>query len=245
MACVDAPLEREMVSMSKTDWGPRRTHWLLTGQAHPLNSRRVGQSRPILFERRSDDYDQGACPARGNAPRDRRLANVEAVLFVSREPIPSRKLAQLANLADATEARTLVGQLNSMYDRAGSSFHVEEVAGGYRLLTRSQFGAWLRKIYETPLETRLSAPALETLAVVAYRQPIVRAGIEAIRGVQCGEILRQLMDRDLVRMVGRSNEIGRPFVYGTTRRFLELFGLRSLEELPRAAELRRHEPPAN
>jgi segregation and condensation protein B len=150
----------------------------------------------------------------------------------------SRKLAQLANLADATLARTLIGRLNRLYDRAGSSFRVEEVAGGYRLLTRPQFGAWLRKIHTAPLETRLSAPALETLAVVAYRQPIVRASIEAIRGVQCGEILRQLMDRDLVRIAGRSSDLGRPFLYATTRRFLELFGLRHLDELPRATELR-------
>jgi segregation and condensation protein B len=84
------------------------------------------------------------------------------------------------------------------------------------------------------MEVRLSAPAMETLAVVAYRQPVLRAEVEAIRGVQCGEILRQLMERDLVRIAGRSEELGRPFLYGTTRRFLEVFGLRHLDELPRA-----------
>jgi segregation and condensation protein B len=89
-----------------------------------------------------------------------------------------------------------------------------------------------------PSDLRLSAPALETLAVVAYRQPILRAEVESVRGVSSGELLRQLMERDLVRIAGRSDELGRPFLYGTTRRFLELFGLRSLDELPRAAALR-------
>ena len=87
-------------------------------------------------------------------------------------------------------------------------------------------------IVHTPVETRLSAPALETLAVVAYRQPVLRADIEAIRGVQCGDILRQLMDRDLVRIVSRADDLGRPLLYGTTKRFLQIFGLRHLDELP-------------
>jgi len=88
-----------------------------------------------------------------------------------------------------------------------------------------------------PSETRLSAPALETLAVIAYRQPVLRSSIEAIRGVNCGEILRQLMERDLVRIGGRSDELGRPYLYATTKRFLELFGLNQIDELPRGQEL--------
>ena len=95
----------------------------------------------------------------------------------------------------------------------------------------------MRRLLDSSLDARLSAPALETLTVVAYRQPILRANVEAIRGVQCGEILRQLMERDLVRIVGRSDDLGRPLLYGTTKRFLEVFGLRSLGDLPRAGEL--------
>jgi segregation and condensation protein B len=125
-----------------------------------------------------------------------------------------------------------------LYDAAGCAFRVEEVAGGYRLMTRPMFGPWLRRAFQTPVETRLSAPAMETLAVVAYRQPILRAEIESIRGVQCGDILRQLMDRDLIRIIGRSEDLGRPLVYGTTKRFLEVFGLRHLDELPRAEHFR-------
>ena len=160
------------------------------------------------------------------------MASVEAVLFMARQPLGSRKLAQFAGLADGTKARTLVRALNRRYDAEGSAFRVEEVAGGFQLLTRPKFAPWLRRLHPLPVEVRLSAPAQETLAVVAYRQPVLRAEIEAIRGVQCGEILRQLIERDLVRIVGRSEELGRPLLYGTTVRFLQVFGLRHLEDLP-------------
>jgi segregation and condensation protein B len=172
------------------------------------------------------------------------LARVEAVLFLAREPLTSRKIGQLAGLADGTAARTSVRQLNRLYDAGGSPFRAEELAGGFQLLTRPLFGPWLRRLLHTPVEARLSAPALETLAVVAYRQPVLRADIEAIRGVQCGDILRQLMDRDLVRIVSRADDLGRPLLYGTTKRFLQIFGLRHLDELPQADVLRRKDPPA-
>ena len=170
--------------------------------------------------------------------RDPPLARTEAVLFLAREPLTSRKLAQFAGLADGTAARTLIRRLNGLYDLSGSAFRVEEVAGGYQLLTRPQFGGWLLRMFTSPRSCRLSAPALETLAVVAYRQPAPRADIEAIRGVDCGEILRQLMDRDLVRVVDRGDELGRPYRYGTTRRFLQVFGLKHLDDLPWADKLR-------
>jgi segregation and condensation protein B len=161
------------------------------------------------------------------------------VLFVAKEPLSLRKLAQLANLTDGTEARTLIAELSARYDRRGCAFQVEKLAGGYQLLTRANFAPWLRPLAGAEEEIRLSPPALETLAVVAYRQPVLRSEIEAVRGVGCGEILRQLMDRDLLRIVGRSEELGRPLWYGTTKRFLETFGLSHLDELPWAASLRR------
>jgi segregation and condensation protein B len=157
---------------------------------------------------------------------------LEAVLFLSRQPLGSRRLAQLADLADGTEARTLVRLLNRLYDGRASAFRVEEVAGGFRLLTRAKFAPWLTRRHPMGVQLRFSGPALETLAVIAYRQPVMRADIEAIRGVQCDEVLRQLIEMDLVRVVGRAEELGRPLLYGTTRRFLEVFGLRHLEELP-------------
>ena len=124
------------------------------------------------------------------------------MLFLSAQPVGSRKLAQLADLADGTKARTLVRKLNRLYDAEGRAFRVEEVAGGFQLLTREKFAPWLRRLHEAPVEVRLSGPAMETLAVVAYRQPVLRAEIEAIRGVQSGEVLRQLIERDMVRIVG-------------------------------------------
>lgn len=166
------------------------------------------------------------------------LARLEAILFLSREALSSRKLSQYANLADGTQARTLVRRLNEQYDAAERAFRVEHVAGGYQLLTRRKFAPWLARLAHVPEATRLSAPTLETLAVIAYRQPVGRADIEAIRGVNCGEILRQLLERDLVGIDGRSDELGRPFLYSTTKRFLQLFGLVNLDDLPLAAELR-------
>ena len=166
-------------------------------------------------------------------------ARLEAVLFLAREPLGLRKLAQSANLADATEARTLLGELRKLYDQRGCAFQVEQLAGGYQLLTRPKFAPWLRTLVPPSEQIRLSPPALETLSVVAYRQPVLRADVEAIRGVACGEILRQLMERDLLRIVGRSEELGRPLWYGTTRRFLQVFGLSSLDDLPLSAQLRR------
>ncbi|QEG38045.1 SMC-Scp complex subunit ScpB [Bythopirellula goksoeyrii] len=161
-----------------------------------------------------------------------KIARLEAVLFISREPLSTRKLAKLARLADGTEARTLLKSLAKKYDERTSAIQVVEVAGGVQLLTRPAVADWLRRLHGEGEEMRLSPPALETLAVVAYRQPVVRAEVEAIRGVQCGEILKVLMERDLLRIVGRSEDLGRPFLYGTTKNFLRVFGLRRLEQLP-------------
>jgi segregation and condensation protein B len=182
---------------------------------------------------------------------DLRLAarqRLEAVLFLAREPLNTRKLSQYANLADGTEARTLIRHLNEHYDNAGRAFRIEQVAGGFQLMTRRLFSSWLRRLGHVPPELRLSAPALETLAVIAYRQPTPRADIEAIRGVNCGEVIRQLMERDLVRIGSRSEELGRPYLYNTTKRFLQLFGLVNLDDLPRAQEMREwaaQNPPGN
>lgn len=183
---------------------------------------------PSPAARRSADPDLAA----------QRLARLEAVLLLAREPLTTRKLAKLANLADGTEARTLLDELARRYDRRGCAFQVVRLAGGYQLLTRPQFSRWLRALAPSRDAVQLSDPAMETLAVVAYRQPVLRADVEAVRGVGCGEILRQLMERELLRIVGRSEELGRPFLYGTTKRFLQVFGLRSLDELPRAEQLR-------
>jgi segregation and condensation protein B len=200
--------------------------------AHSSSALQIIESPPVVLAIvASDNLEEG----------DEGLQRLEAVLFLAREPLSSRKLSQYANLADGTQARTLVRRLNERYDAAGRAFRVMQVAGGYQLLTRRKFAPWLRRLEHVPGETRLSAPALETLAVIAYRQPVPRADIEAVRGVNCGEILRQLMERELVRIDGRSEELGRPYLYSTTRRFLQIFGLVNLEELPGRDEL-QHRP---
>ncbi len=184
-----------------------------------------------------------------------RLRILESILWLAKEPLSARKLAMLAELADPTEARTLARRLNDEYDRHGYSFRVEEIAGGLQFLTRPQFARWIRRLEMVPGESILSQGMLETLAIVAYRQPVQRAEIEAIRGVSSDEVLRQLMQRDLVRIAGRLEELGRPYLYGTTRTFLQQFGLQSLDSLPRAQKIRdaeaeiasrlaAHSPPA-
>lgn len=164
-------------------------------------------------------------------PRKARL-RTEAVLLLSKTALSPRKLAQLAHLADATQARTLVRQLNKVYEDHRRAIRIENVAGGYRMFTHPSLSPWLTRLGHVPAAVRISTPMMETLAVVAYHQPVSRANAEAVRGVGCGEILRQLMERDLVRIVGRSEELGRPYLYGTTKRFLKIFGLKNIDALP-------------
>jgi segregation and condensation protein B len=128
--------------------------------------------------------------------------------------------------------------LIELYEADGSAFQVEELAGGYQLLTRPAFHPWLLRLRRTGHELRLTPAGLETLAVIAYRQPITRAEIEVVRGVQCAELIRVLMEKGLVRVTGRHPSLGRPQLYGTTRRFLQAFGLGSLRDLPEVESMR-------
>jgi len=177
----------------------------------------------------------------GNGDAERRTAKqarVEAALFTAEEPLSDRRLAQVAILIDAAEARSIIGELNAAYARSAAPLTIERLASGYRLLTRPEYAPWLGRIHQRGKELKLSPPAMETLTIVAYRQPIIRADVEAIRGVQCAEMLKQLMERGLVRIAGEEETLGRPYLYVTTRRFLELFGLRGLDELPMVEQLR-------
>lgn len=176
----------------------------------------------------------------GLHPRSDELARLEAALYLAREPLSVRRLAKLARLTDGTRARSLLAELKRLHDESGAAFRVEQIANGFQLLTRAPFGPWVRRLLDTPAENRLSNAAMETLAIVAYRQPITRAEVEAIRGVGCEEMLRQLLERDFVAIGGRAEELGRPNVYVTTRRFLQAFGLARLEDLPPVAAI---EPP--
>jgi segregation and condensation protein B len=164
--------------------------------------------------------------------RDPKLARVEAALFLAAEPLTARKIATAAALADSAEARRLIAKLRDLYDADATAFQLEEIAGGYQLLTRPAYRPWLMRAQRVGDEVRLTPAAQETLAVVAYRQPIPRADVEAVRGVGCGELLTHLMEKGLIKIVGRQESLGRPVLYGTTKRFLQAFGLGALKDLP-------------
>lgn len=130
-----------------------------------------------------------------------------------------------------------VAELNAAYDRTGRSFRIEKVAGGYRIMTRPEFAPVLAAFHKARGGNRLGKAAVETLSIIAYKQPITRAHLEAIRGVGCGEILRSLLERRLITIKGRAEELGRPMLYGTTKEFLDAFGLATLKDLPTASDL--------
>jgi segregation and condensation protein B len=189
---------------------------------------------PALYRVAAVQHD---APVQGELARDAALAAVEAALMAADEPLSAKRLASAAGLADAGEAKRLVQRLQELYDRDGTAFQVEELAGGFQLLTRSEYHPWLVRVRRASADLRLSPAARETLAIVAYRQPITRADIESIRGVGSSEILRLLMEKGLLRLAGRDESLGRPVLYGTTKKFLQLYGLRSLRDLPQAKEL--------
>ena len=168
---------------------------------------------------------------RQNLKRTDELARLEAVLFLAREPLSSRRLAQYAEIDEVGRVRRLLKELSQAYMQQPCAFQVVEVAGGFQLRTRSQFAPWLIRLQEVPIEIRLSLTAMETLVIIALKQPVLRATVESIRGTQCGEMIRQLMEKNLVKIVGRSDDLGRPFLYGTTKYFLQVFGLRHVEEI--------------
>jgi len=169
---------------------------------------------------------------------DEEAATVEAILFGSDEPLTPAKVVQVAELPSVRAVREAVERLNDRYERLGSAFRIEAVAGGYQMKTLPEYHDVVSRLVAARSDSRLTQAALETLAIVAYRQPILRADVEAIRGVACGEVLRGLMEKQLVKIAGRAEVLGRPMLYGTTRRFLEAFGLNRLEDLPRVEELR-------
>ena len=161
---------------------------------------------------------------------------IEAILFVSEKPLPLEEIKNVVEEKDSNLVRGIIQELKSEYIQQNRSFDIKEVAGGYQMITKPEFSAWLKKLYKTRFTEKLSGPALETLAIIAYKQPLTRAEMEAIRGVNVDGVLKTLLDRGLIRVAGRKDVIGRPIIYGTTKRFLEYFGLNSLEELPSLRE---------
>ena len=163
---------------------------------------------------------------------------IEAVLFASDEPLTVERLANIVGTS-VKQIRRNVKNLNDKYEANNNAFRIEQIAGGYQMLTLSPYNRWLQKLLRARSESKLSPAALETLAIIAYKQPVIRTDIEAIRGVAVGEIVRGLMYKGLVKIVGRAEVLGRPMLYGTTKKFLEVFGLNSLKDLPKIEELKK------
>lgn len=180
---------------------------------------------------------------------------IEAILFTSQKPVSAKELANfLKGAAESAKDNPLVSchakikqdtiraaieTLETEYAESGRSFEVRESAAGWQLVTRADFAPWLRQLFPENRQARLSAPAMETLAIIAYRQPITRADIEAVRGVAVDGVMQTLLDRGLARIAGRADIPGRPLLYETTQFFMEHFGLKNLDDLPNASELRR------
>jgi len=162
---------------------------------------------------------------------------VEAILFASDEPLSASRLSKIAGVS-TKQVNQSIETLNEKYKAGAHAFRIEQIAGGYQMLTLSSYNIWLQRLLNVRGDSKLSPAALETLAIISYKQPIIRADIEAIRGVQCGEVIRSLMFKGLVKIIGRAEVLGRPMLYGTTKRFLEVFGLNTLKDLPKVEELK-------
>ncbi len=167
---------------------------------------------------------------------------IEALLFASDTPLSAARLAELAGVGTARDVRGWIDELNARYAAAGLTFRIDEIARGFQMLTLPAAQPWVARLNLQRAQARLTDAALETLAIVAYRQPIIRADIEAIRGVACGEVLNRLREIGLVRIVGRAEIVGRPLLYGTTKKFLDVFGLADLADLPPMETLTLKQP---
>lgn len=157
---------------------------------------------------------------------------IEALLFVSESPLPLEKMSAVLEDYNPSDIRQAVEGLQAEYEHSERSLVIQEVAGGYQMTTRPVYAPWLRKFLKKTHGEKLSGPSLETLAIIAYKQPVTRQEIEFIRGVNVEGVLKALLEKGLIRIIGRKEIIGRPLLYGTSREFLEYFGLNALEELP-------------
>lgn len=163
---------------------------------------------------------------------------VESVLFASDEPLTPKRLVDIAEAGSVKRIKQCVKTLNKKYRAGGFSFRIEKISGGFQMMTLPAFNPWISKLIKVRSDNKLTPATLETLAIVAYKQPIIRADVEAIRGVASGEVLRNLMYKGMVKIVGRAEILGRPMLYGTTKKFLDAFGLNNLKDLPKIEELK-------
>jgi len=168
---------------------------------------------------------------------DNLKAIVEGLLFASDTPLTIDKIKSVLEVADRKAIREVLTSLTQEYESAKRGFFLSEVAGGFQLRTRPEYRQWIRRLKETR-PARLSRAGMETLAIIAYKQPVLRSDVEYLRGVDCGGTLRTLLERRLIRVLGRKDLPGRPMIYGTTKQFLELFDLKELNDLPTLKDLK-------
>lgn len=172
-------------------------------------------------------------------PEDNIKSVIEALLFVSDNPLTIEKIKSVLDNLETTEIRKIVEELGNEYEKSHRGIRIIEIAGGFRMATAPKLAPFLKKLYKARRIEKLSKPALETLAIVAYKQPVTKLEIEFIRNVNIDGVVKNLLDKGLIRIAGRKKSAGRPFVFGTSRQFLEYFGLKSLEELPRIENLQK------
>lgn len=181
----------------------------------------------------------GATTAQADSlPGSELLAVLEALLFVSSEPLPVARLASVIGNVAKADVEQALKQLQEQLDQEGRGIQLVKVAGGYRLVTKADYAPWLKRLDKAKAAQKLSRSALESLAIIAYKQPLVRSEVEEIRGVETSGVLRTLLERKLIRIVGRKEVPGRPIMYGTTKFFLEHFGLQDLSQLPPLREFK-------
>jgi segregation and condensation protein B len=161
---------------------------------------------------------------------------IESLLFVAEDSLTIDSIKKVLDSTDSNVIRNVLNELSSEYEARKGGFFLREVAGGYQIRTRPEYSQWIRRLLR-PKPLRLSNATLETLAIVAYKQPVIRSDIEHLRGVDCGGILRMLLERKLIRVVGRKEIPGRPMIYMTTKKFLELFELKDIKDLPSPKEI--------
>jgi len=165
---------------------------------------------------------------------------IEALLFVSGEPLSAADLKTATEIPEA-DIRQILGDMITEYREKDMGLLILEIAGGYQMVTNPSYAQWIRKFRNTSTSNKLSAPALETLAIIAYNQPLIKAEIEQIRGVGADGVIKTLLDKRLIKIMGRKEVPGKPLLYGTTREFLQYFGLKDLTDLPTLKELAREE----
>lgn len=161
---------------------------------------------------------------------------IESMLFVSEDPLTIDRIKNVLAFADTKEIRNALKVLLDEYESRKGGFFLHEVAGGYQIRTRPEYTEWIKRLVK-PNPRRISKASLETLAIIAYKQPVIRSDIEHIRGVDCGGVIRMLLERKLVRVLGRKKIPGRPLIYATTKQFLETFDLKDLKDLPTPKEI--------